>query len=81
MQVHPEKRRMGIGAAMLKNLEEAMVHSTTYCLPYAHLERFYGAAGFIRCPIDAMPQHLGERLAAQQNAGLSVIGMRRPRAD
>jgi GNAT superfamily N-acetyltransferase len=78
MQVLSEFRRTGVGTALLDTLNSAMQGQPTYCLPYAHLDRFYGRAGFAVCDADSMPADLAARLETQQREGLSVIGMYRP---
>ena len=78
MQVHPERRRRGVGAAMLTRLEEAMAGTPCWCLPYRHLEAFYGRAGFVTVRPDSAPAFLRHRLTAYLARGADVILMHRP---
>ncbi|MBK7890059.1 MAG: GNAT family N-acetyltransferase [Bdellovibrionales bacterium] len=66
MVLHSDYRRHGIGTALLLNFEtylnEHQVRKT-YCLPYAHLESFYGQIGFELVAESTTPLFLQLRLA------------------
>lgn len=66
MVIHSEYRRHGIGTALLRNFEaylnERKIRST-YCLPYTHLEGFYGQIGFQLIAESKTPFFLQSRLA------------------
>lgn len=67
MQVHPNYQRQGIGLKMIdryKLLLEDRKIDTVYCMPYAHLERFYGMIGFKKIIESSAPQFLQERVIA-----------------
>ena len=50
-----------------------------FCIPYAHLDGFYGQIGFEAVPPDDLPPHLARRLAQYraERPGVAVIAMRR----
>ncbi|MBM3116882.1 GNAT family N-acetyltransferase [Jeongeupia naejangsanensis] len=76
MQIHPAHQRSGLGTAMLHTLA-TMMDRSCYCLPYAHLEGFYGQIGFTRIEADTMPTALAERYAGYLMRGLNIVGMLR----
>ncbi|AOY00081.1 GNAT family N-acetyltransferase [Jeongeupia sp. USM3] len=76
MQIHPAQQRSGLGTAMLHTLV-TMMDRPCYCLPYAHLEGFYGQIGFTRIAADTMPTTLAERYAGYLVRGLNIVGMLR----
>lgn len=78
MQVAPEWRRRGVGTRLLRALVAELGGEECHCVPYAHLTRFYGAAGFREIGDDDTPPFLRERLAGYRADGLSVLVMRRP---
>ena len=77
MQVVAPLRGQGIGACILRSLSDAIDGQPCWCLPYAHLERFYGSGGFVTCNPHTLPSFLHERLAGYRDRGLQVIAMRR----
>lgn len=77
MQVAPEFQRQGIGRALLARCLPWLDRGTAWCLPYDHLARFYGEAGFEPAPPDALPAFLSERLAGYLASGQRVMAMRR----
>jgi predicted N-acetyltransferase YhbS len=62
MQVLPEMRGAGIGLRLLKFFETFLSAHDTYCVAHAHLERFYGKAGFVVIPEDTAPRSIQERI-------------------
>jgi pimeloyl-ACP methyl ester carboxylesterase/N-acetylglutamate synthase-like GNAT family acetyltransferase len=79
MRVRPDAQRRGLGRTMLRRFVTLLAEPECYCLPYAHLEAFYGEIGFERVAPAALPPHLAERLAGYQRDRPHVIAMRRPR--
>jgi GNAT superfamily N-acetyltransferase len=77
MQVRREHQGQGIGARLLAACHAHLAGMESFCLPYAHLERFYGAAGFARVGAGALPDFLALRLAAYRAREQDVIAMRR----
>jgi N-acetylglutamate synthase-like GNAT family acetyltransferase len=81
MQVHRDHRRQRIGLSLLTRFAEYLDAGdirNVYCLPYPHLENFYGRVGFARVsPVDA-PAFLQERLRVYDPSGTLYICMRRP---
>lgn len=73
----PERRR-GVGKRMLAATEPMISGATCHCLPYTHLEDFYGRIGFVAIPVEHAPPHLQHRLAAYLAEGREMIVMRRP---
>lgn len=80
MRVRPDVQRRGIGRAMLRRFATMLADAECFCLPYAHLDSFYGAIGFERVAPEALPPHLAARLETyrRERPGTSVIAMRRP---
>ena len=62
MYVHPQFRNLGIGKAILQFLNARIDLSNCYCLPHAHLSRFYGLIGFREITTEDAPAFLVERL-------------------
>jgi GNAT superfamily N-acetyltransferase len=75
MQVAPEVRRRGIGIALLRACDAKLGDATCYCVPWRHLEPFYGAIGFRSCEPQEASHWLGERLRAYRRGGHDVILM------
>ena len=80
MMVDKNYRRQRVGSDLLRTLVEYLDDNHirgTYCLPYAHLERFYGSAGFARVPASDLPAFLQERLLEYDPDGTHYLSMRR----
>ena len=81
MMVHQHHRRQGVGRALLGRFAEYLdIHGIrdVYCLPYSHLEDFYGSAGFIQVPLSRVPAFLQHRLRVYDPTGTHYLCMRRP---
>ncbi len=55
MQVREGVQRQGVGRALLQRFAELLGSrgvTDCWCMPYAHLEGFYGAGGFVRVTAD-----------------------------
>lgn len=81
MRVHQDYRRQGVGRALLTCFAaylDARGVRNVYCLPYPHLEDFYGMIGFIRVSPDDAPEFLQQRLRAYDPGGTQYICMKRP---
>jgi N-acetylglutamate synthase-like GNAT family acetyltransferase len=64
MQIHPEFQAQGVGMKVLVRFQELLVErgiSTAYCMPYTHLESFYGKIGFAKINEFEAPLFLQER--------------------
>lgn len=77
MQVEPALQRQGLGGRLLAACLPRLAGRQAFCLPYAHLEGFYGAAGFETVGPQALPAFLADRLAGYRAGGQDVIAMRR----
>jgi len=81
MRVARAYQRQGVGLAMLTRfvhyLDEHQIRNV-FCLPYAHLDRFYGLRGFVSLPANEAPAFLQERLQSYDPAGTLYICMKRP---
>ena len=75
MRVRSDARGQGVGSRLLGALTG--LAEPCYCVPHAHLQGFYGRAGFARLPDAEAPALLGERLALYRERGLDVVVMRR----
>jgi len=81
MMIDAAHRRRGIGSQLLREFERYLesrgIHDV-YCLPYAHLDGFYAAAGFQRVPADHAPEFLRARMRSYDPSGTAYLFMRRP---
>ena len=69
MRVRSDFQRQGVGLEMLQYFKEVVNSkgiSKLFCLPYDHLESFYGSIGFKKIEFTAAPTHLQERLLRTQ---------------
>lgn len=79
MRVRPDAQRRGIGRLLLGRFVTMLAKAECFCLPYAHLESFYGAIGFAPVGPEALPPHPAARLAGYRVERPNVIALRRPR--
>lgn len=66
MQIHPEVQRQGIGSVILEKFDQVLKDRNIvqiFCMPYDHLESFYGQIGFRKISVGEAPEFLQERLA------------------
>ena len=75
MRVRPSVRGQGIGRRLLEPLSQ--LDEPCYCVPYAHLEPFYGLAGFVSLAEEKAPAFLRSRVADYRARGLEVLLMKR----
>lgn len=75
MQVLPEFRRMGVGTGLLRESVARIGSAICYTIPWRHLERFYGSAGFRRCVPSEAPPFLSARIEDYSSRGMDVILM------
>lgn len=80
MQIRSAYQRQGIGAQLVAACRPYLDQHPSYCLPYAHLQPFYGAAGFTLADNADLPDFLAKRLASYLTNGQAVIAMQRPPA-
>ena len=65
MQVHPDHQGQGVGLKILDRFQKVLIEreiQTAYCIPYAHLELFYGKIGFAKINELNAPLFLKERI-------------------
>jgi N-acetylglutamate synthase-like GNAT family acetyltransferase len=80
MMVDETARRKKIGSQLLYAFENYLIKNNiteTYCLPYSHLEKFYGQIGFKKAAQDEIPPFLSERLQNYLAKGKYFICMKR----
>jgi N-acetylglutamate synthase-like GNAT family acetyltransferase len=82
MQIHPEFQQRGIGTLLLREFDKVLNERNIdliFCIPYEHLERFYGQIGFKRIKTDEAPDFLRQRLAElmRKSPGEKAILMKR----
>lgn len=71
-------RRAGIGSMLLGYAQTALGDRDCYCIPYSHLEGFYGRSGFLRIDPASAPVFLRERYELYRSKlKLNVILMQR----
>ena len=81
MMVDEQFRKQKIGSRLLVAFENYLIDNeikNTYCIPYAHLEKFYGQIGFKRLTDEEMPKFLLERLQKYRSQGKAYFCMKRP---
>jgi len=77
MCVHPEYRRKGLGAELLKALGPVLSLQSVYCFPFSHLEGFYGNAGFERQLPESVASFIRDPWASYCRQGRDIIIMTR----
>ncbi len=77
MRVHPDWQQRGIGTALLLRLAPVLGSRECFCLPWKHLQGFYGQAGFETVKAAGLPPFLRERLRQYQADGHRLVAMRR----
>jgi|TARA_A100001391_G_scaffold165205_1_gene125064 predicted N-acetyltransferase YhbS len=75
MQVAEAYRGKRIGMALLRYLADDLGNKPCFCLPYSHLEAFYGIAGFQVANDSEIPLFLAERKHAYLHRGMDVVSM------
>ena len=87
MMIDEPSRRQKIGHQLLLNFEHYLTENkikNTYCIPYSHLEDFYGLIGFNRVSDLDLPVFLQQRIAdyrakaIETSNGKIYLCMRRP---
>jgi GNAT superfamily N-acetyltransferase len=78
MHVAPAWRARGVGTMLLGAFEAALSPGPCFCIPFAHLERFYAEIGFEKIAELDAPPHLVERLSHYRAQGRDMIIMQRP---
>jgi len=82
MLIAEHARRQGIGKKLLRAFDAHLKKhkiGPIFCLPYQHLESFYGGIGFHRIKSEEAPSFLRERLTLyRENEMPDVILMKRP---
>jgi GNAT superfamily N-acetyltransferase len=79
MYVLREHQRQGIGSSLLPEIERRIGQRECWCLPYAHLRKFYARAGFQDQPSAEAPKFLVERKNVYTESGKQVVLMKRLR--
>lgn len=80
MRVIPDRRRQGLGSALLGEAVMRLGRAACYCIPHAYLEAFYGSAGFARIPVQTAPNFLQDRWHDYGRCGLDVVIVKRERS-
>jgi GNAT superfamily N-acetyltransferase len=75
MRIADLYQRRGIGAALLRRLEPLLANENCYCLPFAHLGRFYSSIGFEVVEDGDVPGFLAERAARYIAKGEAISPM------
>jgi len=83
MHIAPAYQRQGVGSRLLRAFAADLPPADCYCIPFAHLTRFYAQVGFAAIDESDAPECLREHVARYRAEGHSVLLMRRdpePRA-
>jgi GNAT superfamily N-acetyltransferase len=75
MQVAERWQGTGIGTRLLAAVGSWLDDRTCYCIPYAHLKRFYERIGFCEIAVSTAPSFLAVRTADYKKRGLDVLIM------
>lgn len=67
----------GVGTEFLKHIEPILNKTTSYCMPFSHLGKFYEQIGFQAVSPDSFPEYLAKRYHGYENKGYRIIAMRR----
>lgn len=67
MQVHPSVQRRGIGTELLAAVARELGDRSCFCIPYAHLRKFYGGIGFATIEPPQAPPFLASRVAGYRD--------------
>lgn len=81
MMINERHRRQGIGRTLLQEFAgylDGNAIRNTFCLPYGHLLKFYGAIGFELISEASIPPFLSERLVEYRKKPEVFLCMRRP---
>lgn len=81
MRVANSFQKQGIGSLLLKTFAKYLDQNkikNVFCLPYTHLEKFYGSVGFELAPEKTVPEFLIQRSLEYKNRGTVTLYMRRP---
>ena len=81
MQIADAHQRQGIGQRILNRFKERLEEKNipeAFCIPYAHLEKFYSSIGFQKIENEQAPEFLQERLKeySQRRPETSFIVMK-----
>lgn len=75
MQVSPAFQRQGVGQELLDTLQAFIGPDLCWCIPHAHLEKFYNKVGFKRVDETQAPAFLQERIRQTRTKYPDVIMM------
>lgn len=73
-------RGRGIARKILFKLAKIIGPRECYCLPWDHLEQFYGSIGFQKIDPKQAPKHLKDRAEEYYEKYKNIIAMKRPAA-
>ena len=66
-----------LGTQLIKYIEPILNETISYCMPFAHLERFYAQIGFNKVNLNLYPGYLLQRYIGYENQGYKIIPMMR----
>lgn len=75
MEVTSEHQGKGLGTKLLLKIVEFMEDERVFCIPYNHLEDFYGQGGFVKIPINEAPSVYQDHIKNYTTKGMDVILM------
>jgi N-acetylglutamate synthase-like GNAT family acetyltransferase len=75
MRIAEQWRQLGMGTRMLDAVALWLGYRKCYCVPYAHLVRFYGQIGFVEVAPATAPTFLSSRVTEYKRRSLDVIIM------
>lgn len=77
MYVASNRQHRGIGRRLLAAIERAIGGRECFCIPFSHLENFYGKIGFVKIKESRAPIHLQARLKEYRALSKKIIILRR----
>lgn len=81
MMIDEAFRKQGVGSMLLgafQHYVDTHGFQDIFCLPYQHLEKFYGSIGFRSIPPESTPKFLFERFQQYSTTGKKYLCMLRP---
>jgi len=70
-------RNKGYGSKFIQFIEPILNKTTSFCMPFTHLEQFYAQVGFKKIQMQQLPLFLQKRFASYESDGYKIIAMQR----
>ena len=77
MYLTEQIRNKGYGSKFIQFIEPILNKTTSFCIPFAHLEQFYAQIGFKKIKMQQLPLFLQKRFVTYESNGHTIIAMQR----